>query len=695
LLQGCDFAAATVEVTRLEDSATRGPGRAAGVHRWTAATILQASDGTLKFALPADWKPGVFACRVKQGQVASAPVLLNAPDPWWVQGDEGARATPGGWLRVFGKSLRFGRPSIVRLEPETGEPIALEPAAADGYAMRVVLPADLKTGRYTVRVHNGFGGDAAWRRAGTIEVAPPCAWPKKVFSVLEFYGPNAEADMRKTLIKYQPIPDRTAGIQAALKKAKDNGGGIVYFPPGRYGIKGLIDMPPRTTLKGAGTGVVVLWWGVGRFNLDGGGQEGLARDGQHQGLGTMIAGREFGIEDMSLYFPLEHQTCMTAGDRFRMRRVRIRVDHYWTIEGNKRPEGIIARLGNNFEVSDCDIVAKGEGLISGQYGVIARNRILAGKTNCPLGGAREVIVEDNQLVSMQPTAYMNISGVGRNLYFAGNTQEAIQAHQADYSFTFDAGCTAYFGKLAVGDGKRLTLAADPTYPKWAPESAEQWKRAIVCVQEGRGAGQWRYVVAHKGRHWEIETPFACTPDASSVVTIVPMLGHVLVVNNRFEDANWVDAAYGTSIDVVYAGNRLYRCAQLLNYGLTSPGDYQPSWYVQFLDNEMHEGYTDVDTSGSVRDTKDFTGAITRCTIHRRHLFAEDNCGVISISGRTCDVIVEGCVLRNPANVIRVDNDAQWVVLSHNHFEASPTPRYEGNRLHEAVVVPAADVAKRP
>jgi hypothetical protein len=59
------------------------------------------------------------------------------------------------------------------------------------------------------------------------------------------------------------------------------------------------------------------------------------------------------------------------------------------------------------------------------------------------------------------------------------------------------------------------------------------------------------------------------------------------------------------------------------------------------------------------------------------------------------VIVEGCVLRNPANVIRVDNDAQGVVLSHNHFEASPTPRYEGNRLHEAVVVPAADVAKRP
>ena len=124
-----------------------------------------------------------------------------------------------------------------------------------------------------------------------------------------------------------------------------------------------------------------------------------------------------------------------------------------------------------------------------------------------------MIVEDNHLVSTYPTAYMNIAGVGRNLYFARNCQEAVQAHQADYSFTFDAGCSAYFGTLAATDGARLTLAADPVYPPWAPEKSDYWKKAIVCVQEGRGAGQWRYVVANRGRHWEIEAPFACTPDA--------------------------------------------------------------------------------------------------------------------------------------------------------------------------------------
>lgn len=402
---------------------------------------------------------------------------------------------------------------------------------------------------------------------------------------------------------------------------------------------------------------------------------------------NLISGREFAIEDMSLYFPLDHQTAIAAGDRFRMRRVRVRIDHYWALDGNQRPEGTIARLGNNFEVTDCDIVAKGAGVIPGRHGLIARNRILAGKTNCPLGGAREVIVEDNQFVSMYPTAYMNIAGVSRNLYYAHNHQEAMQVHQADYSFTFDAGGAAYFGKIAAVDGRRLTLAADPTYPRWAPEKSDLWRKAVVCIQDGRGAGQWRHVVSNRGRQWEIERPFDCPPDATSLVTIVPFNGRVLVVGNRFEDANWVNAGYGTSIDVIYAGNQLYRCAQLLNYGLTSRGDYQPCWYVQYFDNEAHEGLTTLDTTGSVRDAGDYRGPITCCTLHRRHLLAEDNSGGINVSGRARDVIVEGCVLRHAANAIRVDAEAEGVLLRNNRFESGSAPRYVGDGLRDAVVLP--------
>ena len=328
------------------------------------------------------------------------------------------------------------------------------------------LPADLAPGAYTVYVHNGFGGNSAWRKAGTPARRTPAPWPTKTFNVLDTYGKDAVQEMRKTLSKYSPVPDRTEGIHAALKKAKDNGGGIVYFPAGRYGIQGDLDVPPRTVLKGEGMGLVVLWWGTGRFNLDGGSDEGLEADKETAKVPpTLIHGSEFGLEEMSLYLPLAYQTAISGGERFCMRKVRVRIDHYWAIDGRKRPEGVVAYLGNHAEVTDCDILAKGTALVPREYCLIARNRIMAGKTNCTLGGSRQVIVEDNHLVSLYPTAYENIAGSGRNLYYARNRQEAFHVHQADYSFTFDAGDAAYFGKIAATRGRQLTLAEDPSYPE--------------------------------------------------------------------------------------------------------------------------------------------------------------------------------------------------------------------------------------
>jgi hypothetical protein len=690
LLQGCDFGdAAVVEAARLDDGEA-GSTRVLEIKQWKRLDVLQGGDTSLKFVIPANWAAGVFVCRVSAGGATSAPVLLNAPDPWWVQGDGGESAAPGGWMRVLGKSLNFGKSSLARLEDGKGAVITLKASAADCYALRFDLPGDLAVGTYKVQIHNGQGGAAAWRPAGNVRIEMALPWPRTQFSVLDFYGKDAVRDMRKTLLKYAAVPDRTEGIQAALKKAKENGGGVVFFPAGRYGIKGELSVPPRTLLKGEGMGLVVLWWGGGRFNLDGGGQQGLARGPNEPKLpGTLIFGPEFGIEDLSLYLPLDHQLGISCADHFRMKKVRVRVDHLWTQDGSKRPEGTVARLGKNFQVSDCDIIAKGAGLIPGQYGVVARNKILAGKTHCPLGGCQQVIVEDNEFVSTYPTAYMNISGSARNIYYARNRQEAMQTHQADFSFTFDAGDAAYFGKIAAADGVNLTLAADPVYPKWAQEKSDLWRKAIIVIQDGRGAGQWRNGVANRGREWTIDRAFDCPPDGTSLVTIVPMNGRVLIVGNRFEDANWVNASYGTGIDVICAGNKLYRCAQLLNYGCAPKDAFQPSWYVQYFDNELYQGQTSVDTTGSIHDHDRFPCPITCCTVHRRHVLGEDNSGGISVGGYTRDVIVEGCILRHPSSAIRAEGDAQGVLFRNNVFEGGQSPRYEGKRLGSALVVPGA------
>ena len=450
-------------------------------------------------------------------------MLLNRPDVWWLQGDAGPNATTGGWLRIFGKCLGSDAVRVhVRLVPARGTSVTLCAEAADGWSLRCPVPADLAYGSCKVRVHNGQGGAGAWGKAGTVTIAAPAPWPSIVYSVLESYGPDAARDMRRTLVKYGQPLDRSEGVLAALAKAKANGGGIVYFPAGRYHLNMPLDLPARTILKGEGMGLVSIWWGNGKFNLDGGGDQGLAKEADRKPPANFVSGPAFGIEDLSLYLPLAHHMGIDGFGEVRMRRVRVRIDHLWAQDGNKRPEGLVARLGRNFEVSDCDIIAKGEGLKPGEYGVIARNRILAGKSPCSLGGAQKVVAEDNQFVSTYPTAYQNIAGVGQDIYYARNRHEAQNVHQADFSCTFDRGGTAYRGRLASIAGTKLILAADPQFEEWADERSHLWHKAVVCVVSGKGSAQWRSVASFAGREWTLAEPFAVAPDERSVVTIVPM-----------------------------------------------------------------------------------------------------------------------------------------------------------------------------
>ncbi|HEY3322407.1 MAG TPA: hypothetical protein VGP72_18235 [Planctomycetota bacterium] len=664
LLRGGGFGTQpVVEFARLEDSDPSAKDQPA--LSWTKLPVLQASDDALKFVIPADARPGVFTCRVVVDGAASSPVFLNRPDVWWFQGDAGPSATPGGWLRIFGKCLGAdAAKALVMLFTQNGAPISVRAETADGWSLNCKVPASVAPGSYALRIHNGQGGVQAWCNAGTATIAAPAPWPATVYNVLESCGPDAAKDMRRSLLKYgQPI-ERTKEVQAALAKAKAAGGGVVFFPAGRYHVNGPLDMPPKTVLKGEGMGLVTLWWGNGKFNLDGGGDQGLAKEAEPEAPANLIGGPAFGIEDMSLYLPLNHKTGIDGHGEVRLRRVRVRVDHLWALDGNKRPEGTIARLGHNFEVTDCDIIAKGAGLIPGEYGLIARNRLLAGKVPCPLGSARALIVEDNTFVSTYPTAYQNIAGVGQDTYYARNKHEALSAHQADFSFTFDSGGSAYQGTLAAVNGAKLTLAADPEFPKWANEKHGIWRKAVVCVVSGKGASQWRSVLSFTGREWTLAEPFAVAPDKDSLVTIVPLCGRALIVGNRFEDANWVNAGFGCALDVIYSGNKLVRCAELLNYGLASPKALQPNFNAQFFDNELSEGQSSININGSVRPAGAFAGQITQNIIHRREKFTEDNSGIISIQGALREVIVEGCTTAHSASAIRVDRVPTGVLLRH-------------------------------
>ena len=175
------------------------------------------SPGSLKFTVPAALPPDVLELRLACASgAAAARTLLNAAQPWWVQGDGGDSASPGGWLRVSGLSLAFlsaqelaaraglraalralaaasasgstsgsasaalqaaalaqaalaaataagsaATPPTVRLTPADGSapPTDLTPALANAtqFSLHVPLPASLPPGFYNVSVSNGRG----------------------------------------------------------------------------------------------------------------------------------------------------------------------------------------------------------------------------------------------------------------------------------------------------------------------------------------------------------------------------------------------------------------------------------------------------------------------------------------------------------------------------------------------------------
>jgi hypothetical protein len=730
-----------VEAARLGDgpAGEPAPEEAWTVKRWQRISPAQASDGCVKFVMPAGWKTGLFACRVVAQEACSRAVLVNRADPWWLQADEGKTGTPGGWLRVFGKCLNFkdyaGKKrraprAAAILRPSRGRAVRLAAERADGYALRFALPAALKLGTYEVLAHNGYGGRAGWQRAGMLEVRRPRQWPKQVFNVMDYYGAQAEAEARKTWefsmwtgdvtgcsAEDYHGPDRTAAVQAALKQAERNGGGIVYFPPGRYRINSPLRVPPRTLLKGEHQDRAWLYF---HYDMPDSAKGSPFDDGELKTQEPLISGTDFALEDLSIYFPLMFQQGLRVEPESRafwMKRLRLRVldqNWRWAADLSKIRRELDAKgetvvlMGRNFEITDCDLHAAKDTmmLFGASYGLVARNRIRSFWRCQNIDGIDRVIIEDNECQGLSMysftnfTTYWNVAS--ENLYYARNRLCSLFPDQSANDWTLDFGTTAYLGQ-AQAEGTRLTLAQDPKFQGfWKDKPPKDWSRALVAILDGRGVGQYRRVVRNEGRVWDLDRPWDVVPDRSSMLTIASFQGNVLFLDNYVEDAAWVALAYSSSLNVIAAGNELQRCGSFHAYGRTAvEWGYVPCWRIQFLDNQVGEGHTRFTVYGlppNELKTKFEADQVTRGVLFRRNRIAPGNVGAnchrihagkITVGESTADVLVEDCETRE----VRVNESTRGILVRNNHWVDS-APSYTGDGLKSALVISGPGLAKR-
>ena len=654
---------------------------------WQPQPLLRVDAESVAAVIPAAWPQGLWACRVKRGDAASAPIVLNAPVVWWMQGDAGEMATPGGSVRVFGHSFRFPEAA----EPATVKPSAPEPTASlrtdDGsvvpltvtdatpYALSLHLPADLKPGLYRLWVHNGLGGPAGWRLAGPLTVAAPPTWKPDRFNVRDF-GAKPEA-----------------AILAAIAKAKENGGGVVYLPRGRYGLTKPLDVPDGVVLEGESRELVSLFW----------------PDFETPPL-HLVRGNTFGLENLSLYCQ-NHRTVVLIepkSDGAFIRNVRIRANCYFMIEhadkpfrgrsGPKSNRDIgagIAVHGKNFEISNCDVLASDIALFvrDTRQGRVTGNTFLYGGRGYRIESSRELVFEDNTVEGFDLTAIGNDIGTFwsnacTNLYFAKNTLRRMFGADREM-MTLDAGGGAYMGTIASVDGNRITLAADPVFKDYAPKPHQNWAGAAVMILDGKGVGQYRIVTGHQGRDWEIDRPWTVPPDATSKISIVPFRGRNLFIGNACEDGGPFQI-YGSGHECIVAENTGRRMDGFLVWGL-DPHDWgqQPSWYCQFLDNTIIEGNAYGHRTGGFGTAAAGTPGDGKGRSIRDVLFRRNECqnnASISIGGNLHGAVVEHNAIEHTETGVHVRRPASGVILRANRFDDVPSPT-AGDGLATATVVP--------
>lgn len=667
-----------VRLARLPDEE---PGRPGTALQWPAEAAevqaLQADDQSLKFVLPADTAPGACVFRVETAEGASEPVRLNCPTPYWSQGDVGVTASPGGWLRVFGRCVGSeDADATILLRPAGGgEDVRLSATEADTWSVTAEVPEDIAEAKYRVFVHNGHGGPYGWTEARAIEVAAREPWPRDVFDVTEF-----GATRRGQVLDGE-------AIRAALAEAAENGGGIVYLPRGYYQVQGTLEIPQRTVLRGEGTQLVSLFWP------------------DTEDPYTLIEGtNSFGIEDLTIYCT-NYRHCIAAevgqpdsGDTF-LRRVRVRADMY---RGHLTFEEIDARFrthkqlssgggdsvrmgGRNVQILDCDLYGSGRSmyLLRVRGGRIAGNTIYNGRWGwyC-IDGSDGLILENNRIIGadlMSTGGSLNCysSASSQNVYYAHNHLRLMHGWDRE-AMTSDAGYGAWFGTPVEVGPQSLVLGGDE--PNWARKA--DWTGAGVFVLGGKGMGQYRLVADYDGRNVRLDRPWDVMPDESSPITITMMQRQYLFIGNDFEDVGIGLQYYGTSIDHVAAGNRVTRGGGFYNSGRWYR-HFQPSWYCQFLGNEVLEGNsyrygpnnaTAAGTSyiGSFGlQSHDGVSPLALCSVHRRnHLHNNAEIRLIGVSKQhpgLRDAVAEHNVIENADRGIYVDDGCVGVLLRENQF----------------------------
>ena len=608
-----------------------------GQGEWKPAEVLQQTERTLKFVLPAAMPAGVVLFRVGVAGVFSEVRKLNAPQVWWMQGNEVETATPGGWIRLFG--LNLGLPAGAKLILRSGATShSLKLVSVDEYNFQAEVPKGISLGRYKVEFVTRESVEV-----GEIEVVNPPAQKTKEYRVTDFGAVSGQPDAIQyyTGMKAPDQVDSTESIQKALRAAGQGGGGIVSFPRGIYVLSKGLEVPAGVILRGAGREQTALSWVDDQLPRE---KEDIVKlvwgsllfkpipDPKNPSHPYLIRGLgHFGVEDLAIY-AVNHRagilsdfpdTAPGAG-HVKIHRVLMRLNrfinvqrtgrHYadaeeaflrrWKDEpkGGANSQGAIHLSGPNLEVIDCDIYSSMSAMIfNGASGVIARNRIGGtGRSWTVMGRKTHHLIFEENLCLDGGICILNVhttashegklgaaSNFSREIYCGRNSIQDCYVLDRDGGFVsdFHSPLGIYTGWARSSTGTETILAENLE----GEDLGAKWEGAMVSVLDGKGAGQVRFMKSLGANKVETDEPWQVALDETSFVTISKTLYRGLFINNHVSDAGNTVSLWGGGVEMVVAGNRSERGGGLNQITLCHGDQFIPGMRIQFLDNQITEG----------------------------------------------------------------------------------------------------------
>lgn len=515
---------------------------------------------------PSQTLQGVVVCDALE----SEPFRVNSPVVWWMQGDWGKEASPGGWIRIFGTAIAMD-PDRTKIGLRKADKTILLPATkADRWNFEAAIPEDFEPGTYEVFLIDSM----ASQTVASITIKPhEDVWKTEVFNVVDF---GAIPNDRK---------DDTQAVLAALEKLTENGGGILYFPRGRFQIEGELTIPPHTLIKGQSRELTQLYW------LD-----------RYDPPPALIRGtHSFGLEDLTI-FTANHLDGIVSNTLFdeengniTLRRIRIRLlfTQYLYLNTEEMARRSIplhhkrlVRLGGEFiRITDCDLHAAGGGVfeIAGNWVQIANNRLSKGQVQGWNGfGGSQMIFENNHLVGPMCTSYYNRREGSQNIYWGRNVHDQTYDGNNRETITSDLRDLTYKDTVEAWEDTAIVLKET----KWENRRGfTSWLGGYVQLMDGKGAGQFRRIVKIDGNRVEIDRPWDIKPDKDTFLIIAGFRNRFLYIGNKSSDSTVSMQFYGSMIEPIVAESSFERTGGVHGFGMV----YEPNWFFQYLDNTILEG----------------------------------------------------------------------------------------------------------